>query len=118
MLFTDDAEHRRGNLQLQCLRVPLRNCGFLVYPLSLPALHGGTDAPLLAELARGGIPVLGPRGLTAEEFPYWQRDEPDLHDLKDGQPVRMSEIKQESHRAARALLAVTRGFRGDVLYGK
>lgn len=96
VLFIDDFEHRRETLQLQCLKVPLRNCGFLGYPLGLPALHRATDAPLLAELVRGGIPVPGPRRLTAAEFPYWQRVQPDLHDLKDGQPVCMSEAKRRA----------------------
>jgi hypothetical protein len=112
--FDRSREHRR----LHLLAEPFHVEGFPVSPVGFPAERQGVSPELLADLGWDGIPVPGPQGLTCEEFLYWQRDEPDLHELIDGQPVRLSDTKQASGREARAMLAATIAHGGDIRAGR
>lgn len=112
--FDRGREHRR----LHLLAMPFQVEGFPVSPVGFPAEQQGVSPELLADLGWDGIPVPGPRGLTCEEFLYWQRDEPDLHELIDGQPVRLSDTKQASGREARAMFAATIAHGGDIRAGR
>lgn len=114
-IFIDSLDPDVENRRLHLLAVPFQIAGFPLSPLGLPVDRRGVSPELLATISRDGIPVLGAHGMTFEGFTYWQRRESDLHDLVNGQPVRMSATEQESRRAARALLAATTGFGGDYL---
>jgi hypothetical protein len=92
--------------------------GSFVSALGLPSDHEHVSPDLLASIERDGIPVPGPQGLTVEEFRYWERDEPDLHELIRGHPVRMSDARQASRRVMRANLAATVAHGGDLDAGR
>jgi predicted nucleotidyltransferase len=89
-LFIEDFERNREGRRLHPLAVPFHVEGSFVSPVGLPADRTQVSPELLASIERDGIPVPGPQGMTFEESHYWERDEPDLHELVDGQPVRMS----------------------------
>ena len=112
-LFIDGIEPDRDGRHLHRLAVPFRAEGSCVSPLGLPADRTQVSRDLLASLDRDGIPVPGPQGLTCEEFRYWERDEPDLHELIDGQPVRLPDARQASGRGVRATVAATIAHGGD-----
>lgn len=48
--------------------------------------------------------------MNAEEFGVWQRDEPDLYELIDGQPVQAAEEKQVTNRIFRVLIAAAHAY--------
>ncbi|MFH5925488.1 nucleotidyltransferase domain-containing protein [Roseomonas xinghualingensis] len=89
-VFIEDLERSSEGRRLSLLAVPFHAEGFYVSPLGLPADRTPVSPDLLASIDCEGIPVPSPQGLTADEFHYWRRDQPDLHELIQGQPVRMA----------------------------
>jgi uncharacterized protein (DUF2384 family) len=70
-------------------------------------------ADLLDRIDSTGIPIASlEKGLTFTEHLLWQRDQPDLHELVDGQPQRLPDEKQATRRIFRALTAAITAF-GD-----
>jgi predicted nucleotidyltransferase len=117
-VFIDGLDRSAENRRLHLVAVPFNLEGFPLSPVGLPTNRQGVSPKLLASIAQGGVPVSRLRGLTFEEFAYWQRDEPDLHELVDGQPVRMTDTKQASRRETWALLAATMARGGDNIAGR
>ncbi|MCB4824276.1 antitoxin Xre/MbcA/ParS toxin-binding domain-containing protein [Roseicella aerolata] len=117
-LFIEGFERDREGRRLNLLTVPFHDEGFPVSPLGLPADPTQVSPELLASVDRDGIPVPGPQGLTFEEFWYWERDEPDLHELVDRQPVRLPDARQANRRGMRGRLAATVAHGGDMDAGQ
>jgi predicted nucleotidyltransferase len=115
-VFIENFEPSHDERRLYQLALPFE--GSLAPPLGLPADRTKVHPELLKGLERYGIPVPGPQGLTFEEFRYWEHDEPDLHELVDGQPVRLPDARQASRRAMRATLAATIAHGGDMQAGR
>jgi hypothetical protein len=114
--FLEDFERSHDERLLHQLVLPFE--GSLAPPLGLPADRTQVHPEVLRGLERYSIPVPGPQGLTFEEFRYWERDEPDLHELVDGQPVRLSDARQATCRAMRARLAAMIAHGGDMDAGR
>lgn len=48
--------------------------------------------------------------MNTDEFHQWQRGEPDLHELIDGEPVRLSDEKQMTRRIFRVLAVAAKAY--------
>lgn len=116
-LLIDGFKRDRDNRRLQMVASPFHAERAFVSPVGLRADLKWVNAALRRSLDQDGIPVPGPHGMTFEEFWYWSRDEPDQHELVDGQPVRLSVARQASRRAMRARLAAIAANDGDMEEG-
>jgi hypothetical protein len=56
--------------------------------------------------------------MTVEEFLLWQRDQPNLHELVDGRPVRQPDAKQAMRREGWATLAAKVANGGELAAGR
>lgn len=113
-LFIEGFDLDREGRRLRLPAAQLHAKEFSVSPLGLPADRAQISAELLASIDRDGIPVPGSKGLTVEEFRHWERGEPDLHELINGQPVRLPDARQATCRGMRARLAAMVAHGGDM----
>jgi len=51
--------------------------------------------------------------MNADEFFRWQHGEPDLHELIDGEPVRLADEKQVTRRVFRVLVVAIKAWGSD-----
>lgn len=115
--FIDRFDAHDDGARLRLLAEASVGQAFVVALIGQPSDHKLASPELLARCDDEGTPVPGPEGMTASEFYLWIRDEPDTHELIEGQPVRMSDEKQASRRIMRALLAAATAS-GDIRAGQ
>jgi hypothetical protein len=84
--------------------------GTCIALLGLPDKRCMIPADLRDRINDVGVPVSASGEMTCTECILWQRDEPDLHELIDGLPVRMSDSRQLTRKCLRISTAATRAF--------
>ena len=93
-----------GDLEaLSSAALPYRDRGYTIAAVGLSEASGRGDfSALRRAVDRDGIPISGPGGMTFLEFCLWERDQPLLHELVDGQPIEMAVQRQETRKLLRA----------------